>query len=95
MPGLRVLQICLCAASMLCGVASAASAQVVRVGAPTVRIGRDEQPGAFITAVAGAVRLPNKQIVVGNRGGEHTLLVFDEKGKFVRGLARKGKGLVK
>ena len=89
---MRVLRTCLYAASLVCGAAAVSSAQSVRVGAPTLRIGRDEQPGAFITAVAGAVRLPNKQIVVGNRGGEHALLVFDEKGKFVRALARKGKG---
>jgi hypothetical protein len=89
---MRVLRTFLCVASLVCGVAAVSSAQSVRVGAPTLRIGRDEQPGAFITAVAGAVRLPNKHIVVGNRGGDHALLVFDEQGKFVRALARKGKG---
>lgn len=68
------------------------SAQPVKVGAPTVRIGHDERPDALITALAGAVRLPNGQIVVGNRGGEHALLVFDARGTFIRALARKGKG---
>lgn len=67
-------------------------AQAVKVGAPSVRIGQDERPEALITALAGAVRLPNGQIVVGNRGGEHALLVFDARGAFVRALARKGKG---
>lgn len=78
---------------LMCAALTGLPAQSIRVGsAPSVRIGTDEQLAAFITAVAGAVRMPNGQIVVGNRGGDHALLVFDGRGRFVRAMARKGQG---
>jgi hypothetical protein len=69
-----------------------AAAQSLRVApTPTVRIGATDEASALLNAVAGATRLPNGQIVVGNRG-DYALLVFDAKGTLVKKAARKGKG---
>jgi hypothetical protein len=69
-----------------------ARAQTIRVAAaPSLRIGATEEQSALLNAIAGATRLPNGQIVVGNRG-DYALLVFDAKGALVKKAARKGKG---
>lgn len=72
--------------------AMVAKAQTIRVAAtPTVRIGSSGEQSVLLNAVAGATRLPNGQIVVGNRG-DYAMLVFDANGKLVKKLARKGTG---
>lgn len=71
---------------------SSAGAQSLRVAsAPAVRIGATDESSALLNAIAGATRLPNGQIVVGNRG-DYAMLVFDAKGALVKKAARKGKG---
>lgn len=73
-------------------IANLAEAQTIKVAAaPSVRIGSSDDAKVMLNAVAGATRLPNGQIVVGNRG-DYALLVFDAQGKFLRQAARKGKG---
>ena len=58
---------------------------------PTIRIGNGGAEAEQFDAVFGATRLPNGQLLVGDRG-EHSLLVFDDKGALVRKFGRKGKG---
>ena len=58
---------------------------------PTLRVGNGASEAEQFEAVVGATRLPNGQLLVGDRG-EHALLVFDEKGALVRKFGRKGKG---
>lgn len=56
-----------------------------------VTIGADPDAVEFLTAVAGASRLPDGSIVVGDRG-DHALVYFDSTGTFQQKRVRKGKG---
>lgn len=68
------------------------AARALRVSpAPTVRIAPSEQPDQLIEILAGATRLANGQIVVGNRG-DYALYLYDSAGRFLRRTARKGSG---
>lgn len=58
---------------------------------PTVRIGTSEKPDDLLAAPAGATRLPNGNIVVGDQG-DFALREFTPNGALVKRYARKGKG---
>lgn len=58
---------------------------------PTIRIGTSEKPDELLAAPAGATRLPNGNIVVGDLG-DFALREFTPSGALVKRYARKGKG---
>lgn len=58
---------------------------------PTVRIGTGEQAALSLAAPAGATRLPNGNIVVGDLA-EYAIREFTPTGALVKRYARKGKG---
>ncbi len=58
---------------------------------PTVRIGTAEQTALSLAAPAGATRLPNGNIVVGDLA-EYAIREFTPTGALVKRYARKGKG---
>ena len=59
---------------------------------PVITIGQsDADTNALFVAVAGATRLPNGRILVGDRG-EFTLRLFSPNGKQERAFGRKGSG---
>ena len=84
-----------CAVALALGVPSALLAQAQapwRIAAsPTVRIGISEKPDELLAAPAGATRLPNGNIVVGDLG-DFALREFTPNGALVKKYARKGKG---
>lgn len=66
-------------------------ARFTLASAPTLVLGRGEAEGEFFTAVAGASRMPDGSIVVGDRG-KHAMLRFDRAGALQQRFARQGKG---
>lgn len=58
---------------------------------PTVRLGASEAPDEALAAPAGATRLPNGNIIVGDLG-EWALREFSPQGNVVKRFGRKGKG---
>jgi len=69
-----------------------AQTRPLRVAAtPQVRIASSENPEPLIEVLTGATRLPNSQMVVGNRGA-YALRLYDSTGRVIRRTAGKGAG---
>lgn len=80
------------ALALLSPVPLAAQASAWRLAAtPSVRIGTSEKAELSLAAPAGATRLPNGNIVVGDLA-DYALREFTPAGALVKGYARKGKG---
>lgn len=71
--------------------ASAQPARWTIDAAPTVRLGASDAPDAILSAPAGATRLPNGNIVVGDVAA-FALREFSPQGALVKKYARKGSG---
>jgi hypothetical protein len=91
------LRVVACAAGLLASLASLAAPQAISPRwsvdpEPVVAIGQsDADTNAIFTAVAGATRLPDGRILVGDRGA-FTLRLFSPNGKPERAFGRKGAG---
>lgn len=91
---IRTTCIATAATTLIAGLPSAVGAQVATwsvASMPTVRIGAGEAPDELLAAPAGATRLPNGNVLVGDLG-DWALREFSPQGKLVKRYARKGKG---